>query len=836
MSFSFFQAPNNPKGNPDAGAASPCRPSSTIRAVVVLSFLLTLAGTAGAASKNFGVTNTLLPRVADPRLDSALARTWRGVVKTNIDPWTDGLLHRPNSEMPGDAVSEGQAYAMILALYANDQTVFNKIWEASETHLWNEEAGYYDWRWNKGAVVGKGMATDADQDIALMLLFADSLVKKGMWSTYKSSRKVDYKTRALKIINTIWSSAVTGKFNLAPGAEWGGDGFVNPGYMSPANYRVFAKFDTQHDWMAVVNQCYAVLAKSPGANYGMVPDWMVPDGKYFDGSLGYNPYAAGRSLYKDAIRVHWRLALDWLWFGEPRAKRFLDSAAAFVKTPDRANFYTMAGTVVPVTDTFSLGDAQWRSRQEYSELTLGMWACAAFSSQGPEAMGSWVDSLLAFLPEGATSWGRAADADLPSRNGSKPNEQYFEQFLAWFGTAVLAGRFSNILDDLDDPDPTITLGWTNPPPFGPTSIDFQAGPFTLAAKLNKSATWTVSIQAYPDGTTWSTSGRSAEIAATWNGFDLAGKPFPQGWCLVTVSVRGLPASIGWVWLSHHRDIRQSSSWVIVDDFAASTLAPNLGAWTTFNNSSNGGTAKVGPLVPSGTGADRSLTYTYDLGQNGYQYCGLEWNSSGWAGLGASTKISYRAKADHKTVMDLYLLQSDIGDDNYFHILDTLGTSWKTYEHSYSTFTGRLANRSGSADPSKGTGFHWHIQADKCLDSKNCTTGTVSIDDILLGGDVSKMVSAPADAIAMPANPPVVGLEKRIARPSSLKLARSGRGRVELSAAPGSSIRWIDLSGKRLGASTADSRGIASWSPAPGVTGIVLATTDDGQGVLPVVLR
>jgi hypothetical protein len=187
-------------------------------------------------------------------------------------------------------------------------------------------------------------------------------------------------------------------------------------------------------------------------------------------------------------------------------------------------------------------------------------------------------------------------------------------------------------------------------------------------------------------------------------------------------------------------------------------------------------------------------------------------------------------------MDLYLLQSDIGDDNYFHILDTIGTSWKTYEHTFSTFTGRLASRSGSADPTKGTGFHWHIQADKCLDSKNCTTGTVTIDDILLGGDVSKMVSAPADAIAMPASPPIVGVEKRVARRSSPKLLRAGRGLVEVSAAPGSTIQWIDLSGRLHGSSIADANGVARWSPAASVTGIVLAAPDNGQAALPVVLR
>ena len=54
----------------------------------------------------FGPTVSQLPRIADSRLDSALARTHRGMIKRNIDPYEDGLVHRPNSEEPGDAVCQ----------------------------------------------------------------------------------------------------------------------------------------------------------------------------------------------------------------------------------------------------------------------------------------------------------------------------------------------------------------------------------------------------------------------------------------------------------------------------------------------------------------------------------------------------------------------------------------------------------------------------------------------------------------------------------------------------------------------------------------------------------
>ncbi len=111
----------------------------------------------------------------------------------------------------------------------------------------------------------------------------------------------------------------------------------------------------------------------------------------------------------------------------------------------------MDGNLIPESDTFVLGNGQKRSRREYSELTVAMWACAAFSTLGPSGSKDWAEALLAFASEQRDSWGNPSDKNLTGRTGSTPNENYFEQFLAWFGAAVLSGRFSNVWDDLINP-------------------------------------------------------------------------------------------------------------------------------------------------------------------------------------------------------------------------------------------------------------------------------------------------------------------------------------------------------------------------------------------------
>jgi endo-1,4-beta-D-glucanase Y len=118
-----------------------------------------------------------LPKVDTP-YDSILLKTWQGIKKRNVDPYEIKMIHRPYSESPGDAVSEGIGYGMILALYCNDQEYFNKIWDAGETYLYDSEYKHYNWRIHLDNRVEPGAATDAEQDIALCLIFADQLVKK----------------------------------------------------------------------------------------------------------------------------------------------------------------------------------------------------------------------------------------------------------------------------------------------------------------------------------------------------------------------------------------------------------------------------------------------------------------------------------------------------------------------------------------------------------------------------------------------------------------------------------------------------------------------------------
>ena len=766
------------------------------------SFLALLALALGAQAltlPSFGSGQARVPEAAS--LDTALAQTWEGIKARNITAFGNGLVHRPKSEYPGDAVSEGQGYGMLVAVLMNDQTTFDKIWDATESSMLNvsgTKSSYNWWRCQDGGTACNGPtykdgpASDADQDIALSLLFADSLVKKGKWKSHISPKGASYGQRAQRMLNAIWSDMIDQGRYFKPGS-WGGASVLNPGYFSPAWYRIFAARDSviSHDWKAVVEQSYQTILAGPGAGMGLVCDWSNGQGQPLSAGPGYNAFANGQWFYKDAVRVLWRLALDYAWFGDVRAKRFLDSAAAFIKAPANADFFQISGKAIPKDSLFVFnGGKTSRPRAEHSHLTVAMWGCLAVA-QDAQSVSDWSSELLKFHESDADYWGLANDA---AGEDTLHNELYFDQFLAWFGGATLAGRFVNIPEELADPDPSTPMAWKVGPSITPMSLDFQKDVLTGTGTLSKAGAWRVTITHRDSGTVWSSSGSSADLSIRWNGQSSDGKSFPQGWCNVVFSVKGLQDVKLFAWVSHQRDLRANADWLVIDSCKETVISPNLGAWKGFTNTDKGGSSSVA-LALEGTGADRGLVSRYDLGTGGYQYGGLQWNAQGWTGFAAATKIRFKAKADHSTVVDFYVVQSNIGDDSYLHVLDTIGTGWKTYEHTFSQFTPRLGG-GNTLDMSKATALNWHIQADKCLNSASCLTGNVTIADVVMAGDMAKMYAAPGAAKAKPDTTPepVIGIH---ARAGLVPMVRLTGSQLRVNADEATVLILRDLSGRVL---------------------------------------
>ena len=405
------------------------------------------------------------PKVGAKQWKVVLDNTWAGMKAQNIKECESkpiyngksvrtGLICRPKSETPWDAVSEGIGYGMLLALYADDQETFDLIYKAGKGFSLN-----FCQDWHQPPSGSKGMndggsATDADEDIAIALIFADKLVKKGKWA----SSDINYAGDAQSAINCVWGSMQSGK--LCPGNNWC-PGF-NVGYFAPAWYRIFKDYTSNQsqNWQLAIDESYNLIAHANNTGYanGMVPDWSSSNGT--PGGGGYNTYRGGQAFFKDAIRVLWRIANDAIWFDEPRAKAFLTNSLNFINSkggPNAANFYDLNGSLIPADDKWTEFNDQnnsntWRWRREHSHLTVGQWLTAAMAVGTDKDKIAWSSKMAEFYDwENKVSFfGNAVDPK-GGQEDTLHNEMYFDQFLAWFGVSLMSGTWVNVVELLDNP-------------------------------------------------------------------------------------------------------------------------------------------------------------------------------------------------------------------------------------------------------------------------------------------------------------------------------------------------------------------------------------------------
>jgi len=234
-------------------------------------------------------------------------------------------------EAAGRTVSEGQAYAMLRAVWMDDPTTFEQTlaWAERNLQRWQGDRRQdHLWAWTWGqqpdqswGILDANFASDADVDAIAALILASR-----RWN------RPDYLALARTKLRDLWQQAViteTETAYLLPGPA---EAFrpqpdlliLNPSYLFPSAFRLFAQVDPDHDWMRLVDGSYTVLDDAAVLSTVKLPsDWVVVNIR----TGGVQPLPESATLSTeygfDAYRVWWRVALDAHWFGEARATDLL---------------------------------------------------------------------------------------------------------------------------------------------------------------------------------------------------------------------------------------------------------------------------------------------------------------------------------------------------------------------------------------------------------------------------------------------------------------------------------------------------------------------------------
>ncbi len=268
----------------------------------------------------------------EAEVEVVLKSSWIGYKKRFIT--TEGRVVRPKAG--GDTVSEGQAYAMLRAVWMDDQKTFDQCYQWTELHLSRNEKmkdHLLAWRWKEGEIKDITAASDADLDYAFALLLAER-----KWGNPSRSFLPAYTEKAKLVLRDIMKLETyriqQGYLFLLPGT-WNVDktGIVlNISYFSPAWYRVFVQITGDERWMELVESSYFVIQSVMGEiegikGVGLVPDWCQINER---GELQFSSDFKANHTW-DAFRTSWRIFLDWQWYGERRAQKYLEELYRFYK-------------------------------------------------------------------------------------------------------------------------------------------------------------------------------------------------------------------------------------------------------------------------------------------------------------------------------------------------------------------------------------------------------------------------------------------------------------------------------------------------------------------------
>lgn len=353
-----------------------------------------------------------------------LASLWSDYKNTYIEAGTGRALDRQQKDI---TTSEGQSYALLQAVWMDDKVAFDQSFKWALDNLKRDEDNLFSWLFGERAdgtfavLVDQGgynSATDADTDIALALLFA-----------HKRWNEDFYLDTALSILEDVWEKEVIiydGKPYLTANnlEKQSQRPIINPSYFSPYAYRIFAQFDTEHDWMALVDTSYEILETTSSSTLdkatsaGLPPNWVALDRS--TGSFVVSDVAHLKTDFGyDALRVLWRVALDYQWNNEPRAKAYLE----------RLNFLSQKWCEGGILQAVYSHDGNVVDYYETPAMYGG--TIGYFMITDPVLASEVYERKLKYLFD-------------PDTNSFKYDLSYYDANWAWFGLALYTGQLPNL--------------------------------------------------------------------------------------------------------------------------------------------------------------------------------------------------------------------------------------------------------------------------------------------------------------------------------------------------------------------------------------------------------
>lgn len=244
-----------------------------------------------------------------------------------------------------DVRTEGQSYAMMMAVQMNEKEIFDRVWNWTKTYMYmdyGQHAGYFAWSCQTdGTKNAHGPAPDGEEFFAMALFFASHRWGDG-------PEPFNYSEQARSILH----SCVHKGENNDGFPMWNPDNYLikfvpevefsDPSYHLPHFYELFSLWANEEDrefWKKATNASREYMKISCHPETGLAPEYA-----HYDGSP--NHIRGFGDFFSDSYRLAANVGLDFEWFGgnEWETEEANKIQAFFAdKEPEDYRRYTIAG-------------------------------------------------------------------------------------------------------------------------------------------------------------------------------------------------------------------------------------------------------------------------------------------------------------------------------------------------------------------------------------------------------------------------------------------------------------------------------------------------------------
>jgi endoglucanase len=199
----------------------------------------------------------------------------------------------------GDTVSEGQAYALLLAVENGDRERFERVWRWTRANLQRDDH-LFAWHWEHSRIADDSPAADADVDIAYALLLAAQRFENEQLG--EAGREV-----ADAVLDKETIESPSGRVLVA--GPWARSArTINPSYLAICAFGELGERTGDDRWHDVARGSLAVM-RALLRNGGLPPDWARIDEHGAVRPMAAPDTSGAEPTYGlDAVRVAPRLA------------------------------------------------------------------------------------------------------------------------------------------------------------------------------------------------------------------------------------------------------------------------------------------------------------------------------------------------------------------------------------------------------------------------------------------------------------------------------------------------------------------------------------------------